>query len=76
MNAHFVLSSRRLQHGGEETVGEGEAGEPEQVWGLGRLCPVCKLINALAKVSGPRCQGLQRGVCLADRERVTQTEWV
>ncbi len=68
VNPHVVLSSRGLQHSGEETVGKGEAGEPEQVGGLDHLCPVCKLIDSLAKIPGPRCQGLQWGVRLVDRE--------
>lgn len=63
-----MLASIRLQHSSEEAVGKGEAGEPEQDGGLGRLCPARKLIDSLAKIPGPRCQGLQRGVCL-DRER-------
>ncbi len=69
-----MLSSRGLQHSGEETVGKGEAGEPEQVGGLGRLCPACKLIDSLAEIPGPRCQGLQRGVRLVDRESGAERE--
>lgn len=65
---HVVVSSRGLQHCGEESIGKGEAGEPQQSGGLGRLCPACKLIDSLAKVPGPRCQGLQRGVRLACTE--------
>lgn len=63
-----MLSSRGLQYSSEETVGEGEARQPEQVGGLSRFCPVCKLIDSLAKIPGPRCQGLQRGVRLVDRD--------
>lgn len=74
VNAHVALSSWWLQNSSEETVGKGETGQPEQVGGLGRLCPACKLIDSLAKIPGPRCQGFQWGVCLEEREGV-RDEW-
>lgn len=64
-----MLPRMGLQHCSEKAVGRGEAGEPEQVGGLCRLCPACKLIDSLAKIPGPCCQGLQCGVRLVDRER-------
>lgn len=72
VNSYIVLSGGGLQHSSEETVGKGEARQPEQVGGVARLCPPCKLINALAKIPGPRCQGLQRWVRLG-RDRHTST---
>lgn len=57
-----------LQHCCEEAIGEGEAGEPEQVGRLDRFCPEMKLTDSLAKISRPRRQGLQRGVRLVDGE--------
>lgn len=56
--SHVVLPSTGLQHGCEEPVGKGEAGEPEQFGGLARLCPARKLIDPQAEVLGPRGQGL------------------
>lgn len=59
VGSHIMLSSVGLQHSREEAVGEGEAGEPEHSGRLDRLYPVCKLTDPLAKIPGPRCQGLQ-----------------
>lgn len=63
-STHVLLPSVGLQHGCEETVGEGEAREPEQPGGLAGPGPQLELADPLAKVSGPRCQRLQRGVRL------------
>lgn len=67
-----MLSCIGLQHGSEETIGKGEAGEPEQTGRLGCLSPACKLIDSLAKIPGPSCQGLRRWVGLVDRESERQ----
>lgn len=67
VNTHIVLPGSRLQHSSEKAVREGEAREPEQVGGLGCPSPACKLSHSLAKIPGPRCQRLQRGICLVDR---------
>lgn len=68
-STHILLPSMRLQHSGEEAIGEGEAGEPEQFGWVGGLGPQLKLTDPLAKISGPRCQGLQRWVGLTHRDK-------